>query len=242
MSEWTAKRFWKETSVTEVEGGGFAIALDGRMVRTPAKAALTLPTRALAEAIAAEWQAQDEEIRPQTMPLTRTANSAIDKVRAQHDEVAGLLAAYGETDLLCYRAIAPEGLVERQAEAWDPMLDWAAEALDARLVSATGVIPAEQNRAVLERLARRVRGFDAFELAAFHDLVSLSGSLILAFAATETVYDPETIWDLSRVDESWQAEQWGKDEEATEHTALKKQAFLDAMLFFSCLAASREAF
>lgn len=235
MSGWKPKRFWKEAHVTKAEGGGFTILLDERPVRTPAKAPLVLPSRALAEAVAAEWEAQAGAVRPETMPITRTANSAIDKVAVQHAEVAALLAAYGETDLLCYRAEAPEELVRRQCAAWDPLLDWAAAALQARLATVTGVIPAQQDDLALERLARRVRAFDSFHLAAFHDLVSLSGSLVLGFAATETVHDPETIWALSRIDESWQAEQWGEDEEAVEHTARKKQAFLDAMRFFSLL-------
>ncbi|HHC29946.1 MAG TPA: ATPase, partial [Rhodobacterales bacterium] len=232
---WKAKRFWTNTEVVEAEGGGYAIALDGRAVRTPAKAALTVPTRALAEAIAGEWEAQEGELRPDTMPLTRTANSAIDKVAAQHEEVAALLAAYGETDLLCHRADTPRELVQRQAEAWDPMLDWAAKNLGARLVCTTGLIPAQQPQGALEALTQRVRAFSAFQLAAFHDLVSLSGSLILGFAAVDTVSDVETIWAISRIDESWQAEQWGEDEEAAAHAALKKCAFLDAMQFFSLL-------
>lgn len=234
MSEWKPKRFWKEAAVAEAEGG-YTVTLDGRAVRTPAKAPLLLPSRALAEAVAAEWDAQQDEVRPETMPFTRTANSAIDKVMVQHTEVADLLSAYGETDLLCYRAEGPDELVHRQQAAWDPLLDWAEEALGARLAPVTGVIPSPQEPAALAALAARVRGFDAFRLAAFHDLVSLSGSLVLAFAATEAIHNAETIWDLSRIDESWQAEQWGEDEEALEHTALKKQAFLDAMLFFSLL-------
>lgn len=237
MSEWRPKRFWSETAVIDADGG-YAIALDGRPVRTPAKAPLVLPTRALAEAIAAEWDAQDAEVRPDTMPLTRTANSAIDKVSRQHEEVAALLAAYGETDLLCYRADQPEELVARQAEAWDPLLDWADDALGARLVPVAGVIPAAQDSAALDRLADRVRSLDAFRLAAFHDLVALSGSLVLAFAAISGFRDGEEIWALSRIDESWQTEQWGEDEDAAEHTALKKQAFLDALRFFSNLASA----
>lgn len=234
MSTWKPKRFWTETAVTETEGG-YTIALDGRPVRTPAKAPLVLPTRALADAVAAEWAAQVDEVRPETMPLTRTANSAIDKVAAQHDEVASLVAAYGETDLLCYRAEAPRELVDRQAAAWDPILDWASDTLGARLVTVSGVIPTAQDHRALDRLAARVKDFDAFQLAAFHDLVSLTGSLVLALAATESVRDAEVIWEHSRIDESWQIERWGEDEEAAEHTALKKQAFLDALRFFSLL-------
>lgn len=231
---WRPKRFWSETSV-EPADGGFSILLDGRPVRTPRKALFVLPTRALAEAVAAEWDAQEGEVRPETMPLTRSANSAIDKLSVQREEVADLLAAYGETDLLCYRAEGPEGLVARQAEAWDPLLDWAAEALGARLKPVTGLIPAPQDPAALDALAERARAFDPFALAAFHDLVTLSGSLVLALAVTEGRHDPETAWLLSRIDETWQAEMWGHDEEAAEHESLKKRAFLDAARLFSLL-------
>lgn len=234
MSAWAPKRFWKEASVAEVEGG-VTIVLDGRPVRTPAKAPLVLPSQALAEAVATEWDAQHDKIRPETMPFTRMANSAIDKVMRQREEVADMLAAYGETDLLCYRAEGPDALVQRQQQAWDPLLDWADAALGARLKPVTGVIPSPQDPAALAALSARVHDFDAFQLAAFHDLVSLTGSLILAFSATEAFEDAETIWAWSRIDEAWQAEQWGEDEEAAEHTALKKQAFLDAVHFFSLL-------
>ena len=124
MSEWAAKRFWTETTVTE-HPEGFGVALDGRAVKTPAKAALTVPTRAYAEAIAAEWDAQDGAIKPHTMPVTRSANAAIDKVAHQHPEVVTHVCEFGGTDLLCYRAASPERLVALQAEAWDPVLDWA---------------------------------------------------------------------------------------------------------------------
>jgi len=212
-----------------------AETVDGRPVRTPAKAALVMPTRALAEAVAREWDAQDDLIKPQTMPLTRSANSAIDKVAKQHDEVAALLAAYGETDLLCYRAEQPVDLVARQAAAWDPLLDWAADRLEARLRPTSGIVPMPQDPDALAQLAAQTRAFDPFALAGFHDLVALSGSLILGFATVHRVESPETIWQISRIDESWQQAQWGEDEEAAAHTALKKQAFLDAARFFSLL-------
>lgn len=234
MSEWKAKRFWKSTSVIP-QGAGFTVTLDDRPLRTPAKAPLVVPTRALAEAIAAEWQAQEGEIEPATMPFTRLANSAIDKVAPQHDEVAALLAAYGETDLICHRAAAPPELVRRQAEAWDPMLDWAAQTLGARLVPVAGVIAARQDPEALERLAARTQALGAFELAAFHELVTLTGSLVLGFAALAVVHDSETIWKISRIDEDWQAEHWGQDEEAARQTSLKKQAFFDAMAALALL-------
>lgn len=226
MSEWKRKAFWSEVSVTEA-AGGFGIALDGRAVRTPAKAELVLPTRDFAEGVAAEWRAQTGKIDPGTMPLTRAANSAIDKVRVQHAEVAALLAAYGGHDLLCYRAAAPPELVARQAAGWNPVLDWAATALDAPLRVTTGVTPIDQDAAVLARLARRVGALDEFAMAGFHDLVGLSGSLILAFAVTERALGAPEAWALSRIDEDWQQELWGVDEEAVQVAAVKRAAFLD---------------
>lgn len=231
MSEWKQKRFWTDVNVDKDEGG-YAVALDGRRIKTPAKAALLLPSREMAEAVAAEWAAQEEEIDPRGMPFTRSANAAIDKVRTQHAEVADMLADYGDSDLLCYRADSPQELVERQAEAWDPALDWAEQALGARLQPRTGVIHAPQEAEALDRLRAQVHALDAFRLAAFHDLVSLSGSLILGFAAAQGWRDAETLWQLSRLDERWQEEQWGVDDEAAAVEALKRAAFLHAKTFY----------
>lgn len=231
MSGWTAKRFWKQATAEACEGG-FTVLLDGRRVKTPAKTPLVVPTLAMAQAIAEEWDAQEGEIKPQIMPVTRSANAALDKVATQHAEVAGLIADYGGTDLLCYRATSPEELIARQAATWDPVLDWAAENLGARLNVGAGVMHVEQDEAILAGLHQRVRDMDSFALAAFHDLVGLSGSLILGFAAIYDTYPAETLWDMSRVDETWQEEQWGVDEEAAELAATKKQAFLHAKRFF----------
>lgn len=234
MSDWTMKRFWTETGVAAADGG-WTVTLDARPIRTPAKAAFTLPTRAYAEACAAEWEAQTEGVRPDTMPLTRSANAAIDKVRVQFDEVADMIAAYGDTDLLCYRAEGPDGLVARQAAAWDPLLDWAADTFGARLVPATGVMHQPQDPEALARLSQATRAFDPFALAAFHDLVALSGSLVIGLAAARGAETPEALWTTSRIDEDWQAEIWGIDEEAAAQSALKKRAFLDAANIFSLL-------
>lgn len=231
MSGWAKKRFWKETGVVEVEGG-YTVELDGRRVKTPAKAPLTLPTRAMAEAIAAEWQAQEKEIDPNTMPVTRSANAAIDKVAIQHGEVADMLAEYGGSDLLCYRAAQPVELVARQAERWDPMLDWAGEKFGAKLQPVSGVMHIAQDQAALDRLKAQVHALSNFEMAAFHDLVSLSGSLVLGFAAVHQARPIEDLWALSRLDEDWQEEQWGVDEEAAEQAEIKRQAFLHADFFF----------
>lgn len=231
MSEWKAKRFWKAAAVVAVDGA-FAVELDGRGVKTPAKRPLHVPTQAMAQAIAAEWDAQVDVINPATMPVTKTANAAIDKVRVQHAEVADMLAAYGDSDLLCYRADRPEALIARQAELWDPVLDWAAQALDARLETRTGVIHAPQDPAALAALSRRTHALDPFELAAFHDLVSLSGSLVLGFAAALDARPADAVWELSRLDENWQEEQWGEDADATAMAAVKRMAFLHAKRMF----------
>ncbi|QQA43359.1 ATP12 family chaperone protein [Pelagovum pacificum] len=231
MSEWKAKRFWKETAVMEAEGG-YSIALDGRPVRTPSKAMLTMPTRAMAEAAAREWDAQTDVIDPRTMPVTRAVNTAIDRVVPEFEAVAEIISEYGATDLLCYRADAPDELVQRQSDQWDPLLDWADEALGARLKPVEGVMHVEQDRAALERLAEQVRALDAYRLTAFHDLVSLSGSLILGFAVTEKARSPDEAWQISRIDENWQLEQWGDDEEAAAMAEAKRLTFLDAARFF----------
>jgi len=231
MSEWKQKRFWKAASATPTDGG-WTVQLDGRSVKTPAKAALTLPTQTMAEAIAAEWDAQDEVVNPLSMPFTRSANAAIDKVAIQHAEVADMLAAYGDADLLCYRADAPQGLVDRQAQVWDPYLDWAADQFGARLQPRVGLMHESQDATALSALSGPVHAMSNFELAAFHDLVSLSGSLILGFAAAQDLHPMHRIWAASRLDETWQEEQWGVDEEAQAVAEIKKASFLHAKAFF----------
>lgn len=231
MSVWAARRFWTTASAVSVEGG-FTVHLDGRPVRTPLKAPLVLPTLALAEAVAAEWQAQDGKVNPETMPFTRTANSAIDKVAPQIDEVASMLAEYGGSDLLCYRAEGPPDLFARQAEAWDPILLWSLERFGADLVVTSGVMHVPQPAESLIALHCRVGEMSAFQLSAFHDLVALSGSLVLALAVTERRLTAEEAWALSRIDEEWQIALWGEDEEAAEVAARKHAAFLHADRFF----------
>lgn len=231
MSEWAAKRFWTTTEVAEVEGG-YEIRLDGRPVRTPFKSALLLPTRTLADLLAAEWEAQSGMIDPNTMPATRMANSAIEKVAPQRDAVVAHLLSYGETDLLCYRADGPEGLVARQAAVWDPWLKWAQDRFHAKLVTTRGILPVVQERDALDALASPMRDMDVFALAAFHDLVSLPGSLVLGLAAAQHAANPEAIWEAARLDELWQIEQWGADEEAELVNDQKFQAFTDALKVF----------
>lgn len=232
MSAWKAKRFWTAAEA-EACDGGFTVRLDGRPVKTPAKAALVVPTQAMAQAIAAEWDAQTGEVKPATMPVTRAANSAIDKIIPQRNEVVEILAAYGQSDLLCYRATAPAALIARQAAGWDPVLDWAASVLGARLVVTAGVVHVAQPHDALERLTARVAGMTEFQLAGLHDLVAISGSLVLALAVTERRLTPDEAWALSRVDETWQIEQWGADEEAAELEAFRRVAFGEASRFYA---------
>ncbi len=237
MSNWKPKRFWKEATVVEAEGG-FTVLLDGRAVKTPAKAALVVPTRAMAEAIAAEWQAQEKEVDPRTMPVTRSANAAIDKVAVQKEEVCQMLADYGGHDLLCYRAIGPRELVQRQAAAWDPVLNWCDQQLAAPLASGQGVMHVEQPGQSLAKLTDEIKRLDSFEVAALHDLVTISGSLVLALAVLHRHLSAQAAWALSRVDEEFQIEQWGHDKEAAAAALAKEWAFLNAALILEMLAFS----
>lgn len=231
MSEWAPKRFWSDVTI-EHQAAGFTIKLDGRAVKTPAKAALVVPTRALAEAIAAEWRQVDEKIDPSKMPFTRSANAAIDKVSHQFDEVVELLAAYGGSDLLCYRAESPMELVERQARLWNPLLDWAARTHSARLEVAEGVMPVHQDTTALQALRAPIEQANPFELTALHDLIALSGSLVIALAVIGGRLSHQEAWAVSRLDENWQEEQWGVDEEASQAAEIKQQAFAHAAFFY----------
>lgn len=232
MTEWKLKRFWTEASVREAEGG-FAVLLDGRGVKTPAKTSLVVPTAELAQAISSEWNAQEGDIDPTTMPFTRSANAAIDKVSHQFDEVVGLLAEYGETDLLCYRAETPMELRKRQAEAWDPLLDWARDSFDAHLSPATGVMFAAQPAKALENLKTQLSHQSAFQLTATYDLISISGSLILGLAVCRGRISASQAWELSQIDENWQIEHWGQDEEATKVAQIKAESMRHAQRFFA---------
>ncbi|MEM1373199.1 MAG: ATP12 family protein [Pseudomonadota bacterium] len=230
MSEWKSKRFWTSAEAIEVEDG-FAVALDGRRVRTPGRALLSVPTRALAEAIAVEWSAQGEIIDPLSMPTTRAANSAIEKITPQREAVISALAEYGESDLLCYRADGPQELVARQVAAWDPLLDWAHTQLGAELKTTTGVMFVAQDTSALEALRAPLESATEFQLAGLHDLIMLSGSLVIGLKAREEE-DVAALWDASRVDETFQADEWGYDEEAVEVAMAKRQAFEAAHRFY----------
>ncbi len=236
MSAWVAKRFWVRAGVVS-HGTGFTVKLDDRDIRTPLKTLLVMPSRALAEGVAMEWDAQAERIDPLSMPLTRAVNATLDKVVPQQREVAANLADYGGSDLLCYRAPGPDGLVARQRLAWNPMLDWAETTLGARLRTTEGVMPVAQAVDAMVALRGHVDRLSPWELTALSEFVTLTGSLILGLAAMAG-REPEALWTLSRVDEDWQAEQWGLDAEEAERIAGKRDAFLQAARFLELLRKS----
>jgi chaperone required for assembly of F1-ATPase len=226
------RRFWTEVAV----GPDRVPLLDGRPIRTPGRAPLALPTDALADGVAAEWRAVGETVDPRAMPLTGLANAAIDRVAPAHDGFAAVLARYGESDLVCYRADAPAGLVERQAAAWDPVLGWAAARYDVSFAVASGVMHRPQPPATLARLGEAVRALDPFRLAGLSPLVTITGSLVLALMLIEAATDADSAWDAATVDERWQAEQWGEDALAAEAFAARRREFGAAVEFLALLA------
>ena len=201
------KRFWINVTLDD----GRAVSLDGKPVRTPGRVPLALPTEALAEAVAGEWRAVEGKIDPRAMPLTGLANAAIDRVGADPALFARGLAVYAESDLLCYRADAPDDLVARQQAAWDPLLDWARARYDVHLETATGILHRAQPAATLTRLGEAIATRDAFALAALSPIVTIGGSLIAALALAENAATPEQVWDAITLDEDYQAERWGRD-------------------------------
>ncbi|MDA1100270.1 MAG: ATPase [Proteobacteria bacterium] len=226
------KRFYKQVAV--VSGGdGLRIELDGRPVRTPKKAAFAVGTEALAEAIAEEWRQQGETIVPQSMPLLRLANTAIDLVHGQRRAVVDNLAGFGGADLLCYRAGEPEDLAQRQERLWSPWLAWAAARHGATLATTDGVSHISQDEAALGALHRAVAGHDAMELAGLNDLVTIAGSLVLALAVSAGALDVAAAWAAARLDNDYQAERWGRDAEAEDHAARLRSEFEQAARFLA---------
>lgn len=212
------KRFYEEVAVAAVDDG-FTIRLDGREVRTPAKAPLVLPSAALAEAVAAEWAAQGERIAPATMPLMSLACTAIDRVAPNREAVVAALVDYAGSDLLCYRAERPEALADRQARLWQPLLDWAAGDLDAPLRVTAGLRHQPQPEDALAALGRAVAALDDLSLAAFDCATRAAGSLIVALALHRGRLVAETAFEAAELEASYQIELWGEDPEATRRRA-----------------------
>ena len=225
------KRFWKEVAIDADR----VVTLDGKPVRTPGRRPLALPTDALAEAVAEEWRAVGETIDPRTMPLTGLANAATDPIANDPAQFAARLAAYGESDLLCYRAEGPPLLVERQAAAWDPLLAWARGRYDVTFAVTTGVMHVAQPDATIARLHEAVAAYDDFRLAGLSPVVTLTGSLVIGLALIEGEIDADAAWAAAGIDEDWSVEMWGEDWQATQLRELKRKEFGVGVTFLGLL-------
>ncbi len=226
------RRFYKTVSLSRE----CAIVLDGRPVKTPMKAALALPAMALARAVAEEWEAQGETIVPATMPLTRLANTAIDRVIPGRARIVAEMLEFAGGDLVCYRAETPPDLIERQALAWNPVLDWAVAELDAAFLVTAGIVHRPQPEAALKAVAAHLQGLEPFVLTALHNMMTLTGSLLVAAMTVAGRLEPEAAWRTAHVDEDFQIEQWGEDAEARQRRQLRHRDFL-ACCRFAGLAA-----
>jgi chaperone required for assembly of F1-ATPase len=209
------KRFYRHAAPLAA-AAGFAVALDGRLVKTPAKRDLVVPGGALASAIAAEWNAQEDELRPLTMPLTRLANITIDRDRSRRQAIVAQTAGYAGTDLVCYRTADQRALAARQQAVWQPLIDWARHRYDAPLRVTAGVIPTRQPEASLDAFAAAVAAQDDFALTALQAATAACGSLVIALALVEGRIDAAEAFAASQLDESFQIEAWGEDAEQAE--------------------------
>ena len=230
MSAAAARRFYKTASAALADGG-FGVALDERRLRTPAGAPFIAPTRALAEACAAEWKAQGQAIVPASMPITQMAFAAIDQTAAARAQRSAYAVSFAETDLCCHRAEAPAELVARQAAHWDPLVAWGAEALGAELPVVTGVVAADVPRQALDALRERAEALDDFRLTALSQAAGLTGSALLAFALLEGRLDAPSAFAAAALDDLGSLERWGEDEEARARLD-RLRAELDALARF----------
>ncbi len=230
------KRFYKSVSVAPTDGG-YQIHLDGRPVRTPSKALLVVPSKALAEAIAQEWDAQVETIEPAAMPLTRHANTVLDRVTPQREMVTDEISRYGGNDLVCYRAEWPTDLAERQAATWDPLIDWTRRRYDANLQTAQGIMHRPQPDEALTRLSQAVNALDDWQLAPLHTITTITGSLVIALALLDGEITPEAAFEAGQLDELYQIEKWGEDSLAQKARETRRVDLLSAANFLELLRA-----
>jgi chaperone required for assembly of F1-ATPase len=222
------RRFYREVDVVALDGQ-YGIHLDQKPVKTPAKRTLALPTQAAAELAATEFRAQEKLVDPLTMPVTRIANTTIDGVADNLQAVIEDIVKFAASDLLCYRADSPAALVEREAQAWDPLLDWMRDSFGANFILVEGVMPAAQPREAVAAFANRLRVHgEPYRIACIHTLTSLTGSAIAALAIAESFADAQDVWQAAHVDEDWNIEQWGQDEQAAERRDLRHGEFMAA--------------
>jgi len=228
------KRFWKSAAVVEVDGG-YAVEIDGRRVKTPARADLKVPAKALADAIAVEWNECADEFDPRAMPMTGLANAAIDRIAPDKGQFAAGLARYGESDLTCYRAEGPETLVERQSESWDALLGWARRRYDVDFSTCSGVMHIPQPEETVRKLGHAVASLDAFHLAGLSPLVTIGGSLVAGLSVLERMMPAAEAWEAVSLDDRWQMEQWGADAEAQAALDARRSDFLTGARFLELL-------
>lgn len=228
------RRFWKEVTVQQ-STFGLAIRLDGKPVKTPLRAELSVPTKKLAEAVIAEWDAVDEKIDPAKMPMTGFANAALDRIGPERATFVDAISAYGETDLFCYRAEAGEPLADRQGEVWTPWLLWAQSRYDVAFDIVEGIMPQPQPSETVARLRAAVATRGTFELAAMAKLAHLSGSLVATLALVEAAGTAKALWAASCLDEIWQEELWGEDYFATKNRNDREAEFMQAARFLELL-------
>ncbi len=229
-----SKRFYKVVSV-ERQDDGFGLHLDGRPVKTPLKSALMMPTEGLAQAVAAEWESQEEHIDPSSMLLTKLCNTALDRVGEDRARIVDEIVDYANADLLCYRAQGPQELLTRQCELWDPVLDWAASELGARFLITEGVVHQNQDDVCLKAFRRFVDDLSDHAIAGYHNAMTMTGSAVLAAAAMKGRLNSEEAWSLAHVDEDWQIEHWGADEEEAARRAGRREEFLGVLVYLSLL-------
>ena len=230
------KRIYTTVSVEAVEGG-WEVRLDGRSLRSPAKAPLLMPTEPLARAVAAEWEAQGEQVRPESMPLMQLASTAVDVVGKNREGIVAGVAKYAETDLLCYRADRPQALIERQAQAWQPLLDWATLHYDAPLHVCAGLMPVPQPEDATRALRNAVEAYDDWTLSALQNATAACGSLVVALALVEGRIGAEDAFEISQIDETFQIEQWGEDPETTKRRTALRTDITAARRFIDLLRA-----
>jgi chaperone required for assembly of F1-ATPase len=228
------KRRYTEAGIVAA-GDLFAIALDGKTIRTPAKRDLVVPTPALAAAIAAEWQAQGDEVKPHTMPLTRLASTAIDLVAQRREQVVEEIVAYAGSDLLCYRAEQPPELIAREHAAWQPLVDWATLRYDAPLIVTSGILPVRQLPETMRAFAAAVEEYDHLLLTALHAITTVAGSLVIALAVLDGRIDAAEAFAAAQLDETFEIEKWGEDEEQSERRAALRDDIAAAAQFAALL-------
>lgn len=225
------KRFYEAVSLQE-GADGFSILLDGRMVRTPARAELCVARKRLAEEIAREWEAQIDHIDPATMPLTKGANTALDRVRGREEEVVKEMVEYAGSDLLCYRAEKPEGLVELQSAHWDPVLAWVKEDLGPEFRVEEGIKHFAQHWKSLDQIRSVLAIKNFYELTPLYTITTLTGSALLALAFAHGRLSPDALWAAANVDEDWQISKWGEDDEAVARRASRRAELDGDVRFF----------